>query len=263
MTTLTGRELSTRELRDELPHLGHTVVTAAGTRWATEVSVMSRLLTILTAQGLVSRAANAGHWRTTRPRWTSMTTWLGEPLTLVGADVGYSTLVRHWLWTFGPATEADLVWWLGSTKTAARRALADVEATAVELADGSTGWVRPDDTADLEVAPDVDSWAALLPTLDPTTMGWKQRGFYLDPASTPYLFDGAGNAVPTAWVDGRIVGSWVQDADERVQLVLTENIEPRHRQRLAVAVDRLDDLLGGEHITNVHAAAQAARHRLS
>ena len=53
---------------------------------------------------------------------------------------------------------------------------------------------------------------ALLPVLDPTVMGWKERGFYLGPHG-PALFDRNGNAGTTAWVDGRIVGCWVQDAE--------------------------------------------------
>ena len=32
------------------------------------------------------------------------------------ADEGYAELVRRWLRSFGPGTEADLVWWLGGTK---------------------------------------------------------------------------------------------------------------------------------------------------
>ena len=68
-------------------------------------------------------------------------------------------------------------------------------------------------------------------------MGWRDRAFYLDPAHTPFLFDRAGNAGSTVWVDGRIVGCWVQDDDERVQLVLMEEVSadarapPRHRGR--------------------------------
>jgi hypothetical protein len=36
-------------------------------------------------------------------------------------------------------------------------------------------------------------------------MGWKDRGWYLGPHRAA-LFDGAGNAGPTMWVEGRIVG---------------------------------------------------------
>ena len=157
------------------------------------------------------------------------------------------------------------MWWLGSTKGAVRAALADASVAAIEvdLDSGSTGWVLPDDTADLETPAEVEPWVALLPTLDPTTMGWREREFYLDPAHTPFLFDRAGNGGSTVWVDGRIVGCWVQDADERVQLILMEEVSPDARRRLDVEVARLDEFLRGEHITNVFASPQMKHQRLS
>ena len=59
-------------------------------------------------------------------------------------------------------------------------------------------------------SPTTAPWVALLPVLDPTVMGWKSRGFYLDPGHVPHLFDTNGNAGTTAWVDGsrgRLLGA--------------------------------------------------------
>ena len=223
---------------------------------------MSRLLTILAAAGDVVRGRNAGHWRISRPLWTSMASWLGEEMTPSEPGAGCVELVGHWLWTFGPATEADLVWWLGSTKAIVRKALLDVEAVEVVLEGGSTGWVLPTDTADLEAPARAEPWVALLPTLDPTTMGWRERAFYLDPAHTPYLFDSAGNAGTTVWVDGRIVGCWVQDEEERVRLILVEEISRDARRLLDAEASRLDEFLRGAHITNVFASPQMKQMRL-
>ncbi len=259
---LSGREVSTPDLRSELAHLGGTFTAAPGTKWSAEVPMMSRLLTILTASGDIVRARNAGHWRISKPTYTSMATWLGSPMTPTEAQPGYADVVRRWLWTFGPGTEADIVWWLGSTKSTVRKALADVDAVPVELDDGTVAWVLPDDLADLESPPQTEPWVALLPTLDPTVMGWRERAFYLDPAHTPYLFDSVGNAGTTVWVNGRIVGCWVQDDKERVQLVLIEDVSSTARALLDVEVARLDDFLGGEHISNVFTSPQMKRQPL-
>jgi hypothetical protein len=259
---LAGREASTRQLRDALPLLGGSFTAAPGTKWSADVALMTRLLTILMAEGVVVRGRNAGHWRISRPVWTATASWLREPIAPLEPAPAYSQLVERLLHTFGPVTEDDLTWWLGSTKGSVRSALAGIDAVQVLLDDGSTGWVANDDTGDLVVAPSLEPWVALLPTLDPTTMGWRERRFYLDPAHTPYLFDSVGNGGTTVWVDGRVVGCWVQDAHERVRLVLREEVPPDARRRLQVEVDRLDEFLGGEHITNVFASPQVRRERV-
>ena len=53
---------------------------------------------------------------------------------------------------------------------------------------------------------------ALLPSLDPTAMGWAGREWYLGPHRA-VLFDSTGNIGPTIWSDGRIVGVWAQRDD--------------------------------------------------
>ena len=259
---LDGQELSARQLREALPHLAGTFTAAPGTKWSAEVPTMSRLLTILTAAGEVVRGRNGGHWRISRPLWTSMESWLGAALVPTSADRGYVDVVGRWLWTFGPGTEADMVWWLGSTKTAVRAALSRLGAVPVELDDGSCAWVLPEDTADLEAPPQAEPWVALLPTLDPTTMGWRQRGFYVEPAHTPYLFDSAGNAGTTVWVDGRVVGCWGQEADGRVRIVLLAQVPRDARRQLDVEAARLTEFLDGERITNVYATQQMKRQRI-
>jgi Winged helix DNA-binding domain len=262
VAALEGRVLSARQLRDELDHLAGTFVAGVGTRWAAEVSIMSRLSTILAASGSVVRATNAGDWRISRPMFTSMSSWLGEALQPVSEREGYAAIVRRWLWTFGPGTEADLVWWLGSTKGAVRAALTDIETIEVAFDDGSTGWVLPDDTADLERPAVVEPWVAVLPTLDPTTMGWRIRDFYLDRSHVPYLFDTAGNGGNTIWVDGRVVGCWAQDDARRVVPVLREDVSRSARRAIDTELARLDGFLDGRHITNVFASPQMRRHHL-
>lgn len=253
---LDGHELTAKALREALPHLGGTFTAAPGSKWSAEIATVTRLLTILTATGDVVRGRNGGHWRISRPRFTSMASWLGAELVPTDVDAGYADVVRHLLWTFGPATGADLAWWLGSTKAVVRAALAANDAVEVALDDGSSGWVLPDDTADLERAPAVEPWVALLPTLDPTTMGWRGRDFYLDPEHTPYLFDRAGNGGTTIWVNGRIAGCWVQDARGAVQSILMSEITRAERTLLDVEVARLDEFVGGERIHNVFASPQ-------
>ena len=212
---------TTAELRERIPDLGR----AARARAGQEVrrGVPDRARGCWARSGRPARSCEApttGDWRSSRPRWTLTEEWLGEPVVRTDEATGYAELVRRWLRTFGPGTEADIVWWLGATKTAVRRALGDVGAVEVGLAEG-TGYLLPDDLDDV---PEPEPWAALLPTLDPTTMGWKERDFYLAPEDKPYLFDTNGNAGTTAWWGGRIVGCWVQDDEGTVLVVLRVDV---------------------------------------
>jgi hypothetical protein len=204
-------------------------------------------MTQLGAQGRIVRGANDGHWRISRPAWTLMEQWLGESPSALDERAGYAELVRRWLWTFGPGTSTDLQWWLGGTKAAVTRALDDCEAVAVDL-DGDRGWLLPNDLDEVgAVAP----YAALLPVLDPTVMGWKQRDFFLGPHAGA-LFDRNGNAGTTAWWDGRVVGCWVQDDAGAVHLRLLEDVPAAGRQALQSEADRLGDWLGGVRIGSVY-----------
>ena len=249
-----GVERTTREIRDQVPALdGRFSVGTPDKKWGGEFPIGAWVLTSMGAEGRVVRATNRGHWRLNKPTWTRTELWLGEQPAPLPEEEGYAELVRRWLGTFGPGTEADLVWWLGATKTIVRRALADVGAVAVGLDGGGTGWVLPDD---LEEEPPVGPWAALLPTLDPTVMGWKERGFYLDAADAPYLFDSNGNAGNTAWWDGRVVGCWVQDDDAVVRLVLRHELGADARAALEAEAERLTAWLDGVRVVNVYASPQ-------
>jgi hypothetical protein len=158
----------------------------------------------LAVEGRIVRGRPRGSWLSNQYRWTPMTRWLGTPLAELPAAHAQAALVRRWLARFGPGTETDIRWWTGWTLRETRAAIAATGALTVELEDGAPAYVLPDD---LEAGPTPGPWVALLPTLDPTTMGWYARDWYLGPHRAA-LFDSAGNAGPTIWADGRIVGGW-------------------------------------------------------
>src|SRR5699024_1107710 len=211
------------------PEVGGFIVQSPEKAWGGKVAIAPRVLAQLSMEGVVARARNAGAWYTSRPLWTTTEAWWGGDVPdALESREGYAELVNRWLWSYGPGTIADITWWLGSTKATVRTALQDLGAQEVSLEDGSIGWLRQDD---LESVGDPEPWVALLPLLDPTVMGWKARDFFLGPHA-PQLFDSAGNAGTTAWVDGRVVGVWVQDDDGVVQLRLLEDLTPATRNAL-------------------------------
>lgn len=249
-----GSALTAKELREQVPEVEGRIDYAVGKSYGGSQPLAPRILVLLGARGQIMRAENAGHWRTSRPRWAATSHWLGSvPEPLPPAE-GYAVLTRRYLAAFGPATETDIVWWFGATKGIVRQALSDIGAVSVPLEDGSVGWVLPDDLDDVD---EPGEWAALLPTLDSTSMGWKQRDWYLAPEDVRYLVDSNGNIGTTAWWNGQVVGAWVQDPDGVVSVVLRGQADGSAQPGAAVealdaAAERLTRFLDGVVITSVY-----------
>ncbi len=239
---------TTAQLRAALPELELRLQVNPGKPYGGEFPIAPRLLSALAASGEILRGENDGGWKVSRPYWTPAAAWLGADPPPVTEREGYAQLVGRWLWTFGPGTEADLVWWLGATKGAVRRALEDVGAQAVALEDGRPAWLHAEDS---DPVPAPAPWAALLPALDPTTMGWKERDFYLGPHAER-IFDRNGNGGPTAWWDGRIVGGWTQTPDGRVVLVPCEPLPAAATTALEEQAAALTDWLDGDVVRSVY-----------
>ncbi|GAA3879428.1 winged helix DNA-binding domain-containing protein [Streptomyces sedi] len=235
--------LTAREIRGAVPMIDVRVAVRPGDPWTA-----SRVLTQLGATADLVRGTNTGGWHSSRPRWTLMRSWLGAVPAPMTAAEGYREITRRWLYSFGPGTEDDLVWWLGATRTIVRGALADVGAVPVSLDDGTNGWLLADDVD--EVA-DPGPWAALLPVLDPTVMGWRARDFYLGP-HRDLLFERRGNAGTTAWVNGRTVGCWTQDESGRVRTRLLERVSADERRLLEAEAERLTAWLAGFRVPTVY-----------
>ena len=215
----TRAEASTREVVSDVPMLAQPLRLGAGTRWETTQSAGARILPQLAMEGRLVRARPRGTWISGQHRWAPIAAWLDRPLDAIGPAEAQAKILGRWLAAFGPATELDLRWWTGWTAREARAALAAVAHAAVDL-DGTAGLVLADD---LEPVEPPEPWAALLPVLDPTTMGWKERDWYLGPHA-PALFDRNGNAGSTVWWDGRVVGGWAQRRDGEIAFRLLEDV---------------------------------------
>jgi hypothetical protein len=211
-------EASTSEVTRDEPLLGTKLRLGVGTRWETQVSTASRVMPLLAAEGAIVRARPRGSWANGQYRWVPVRDWLGEVEAADPADAR-AELLRRWLFAFGPATEIDVRWWTGWTAREARAALTAVPNAVVDV-DGTQGFVLADDVGPVDPP---EPWAALLPTLDPTTMGWKERDWYLGPHAS-VLFDRNGNAGPTVWWDGRVVGGWAQRKDGEIVFELLDDV---------------------------------------
>ena len=231
-------EASAPELAAVVPDLDRQVVVSPGKRYEAKVRLSSRVLLVLGADGRIVRGRPRAAWTGATHRWATTERWLGAPLAEVEPEHARAELLRWWLARFGPGTVADLKWWTGWNLGTTRAAVARLDTVEVDL-DGEPGLVLAEDE---DPPARAEPWVALLPGLDPTSMGWKLRDWYLGPHKAQ-VFDTAGNAGPTVWVDGRIVGAWAQRKDGRVVHHLLDDLPKARRAQVAAEVDRLQALL--------------------
>ncbi|WP_328503486.1 winged helix DNA-binding domain-containing protein [Streptomyces sp. NBC_00457] len=231
------------ELAQDEPRLREQFLYGAGKSYEGLHTVSTRLLRLLGQEGKVVRGRPLGSWTSSQFRWAPAPPH--PELDIAGAQ---AALLDRWLAACGPATEADLKWWTGWRVTEVRRALEAIGAEEVRLDEG-TGYVTAGDIA--PVTGSAEPWAALLPALDPTAMGWQHRDWYLSPDLRPALFDRSGNVGPTVWWNGRVIGGWAQRADgEIVWRVLDGEGVGREAEAAIVAeAERLRGWVGSTRIT--------------
>ena len=230
--TATGAELA----QDE-PRLRAQIVYATDKSYGGPANVTTRLLTLLSAEGLIVRGRPRGGWTSSQVTWSA-----AEDLARPPAPAARVELARRWLSAFGPALVSDLQWWTGLTAGQVKQALAQLDVTEVDL-DGSPGVMLAADVPGLDDAPTVEPWGALLPALDPTAMGWRERAWYVG-VHTAALFDRSGNIGPTAWWDGRIVGGWAQRKDGEIAVRLLEDVGAEAAAAIAAEAQRLREWIG-------------------
>jgi DNA glycosylase AlkZ-like len=239
------KEATGTELAAAVPAFRTRVGMADGKPYGATVNLTSQILFQIASEGYIVRGRPRGTWISSQHRWSLATDWLPDGLDTWSAPAARTELARQWLYAYGPAPLTDLRWWAGWTARDTRAAVAGLDVTEVELPEGRTGLVLADDT---DPVPDPGPWVALLPALDPTVMGWLDREWFLGPHAGA-LFDRTGNAGPTVWVDGRVVGGWAQGPNGQVRYRLLESVGRSATARIGKAAAALTDWLGPVRVT--------------
>jgi hypothetical protein len=243
LTALDGTERWTADLAEAIPELQRELRVGAG-KWAGVTPLSSRLLYLMAMEGLVVRARPAGSWRSSQYAWAAAHDWFARPMDRLEPAEGRGLLLERYLASYGPVTMTDVRWWTGWTVAQVREALAAAGAVAAEV-DGGEAFVGPDYR---ESEPE-SGVVSLLPGLDSSAMGWKERDWYIHPEYVPALFDRNGNIGPTVWLDGRIIGGWAQTPTGAVSFRLLESVDSEAAARVETECRLLETWLGETSIT--------------
>lgn len=218
-----------------IPKLRNDIIYGIGTANEVRQGIASRVLRGLGNEYRIARGRPMGTWISGQYRWSLAVPH--QDMEIVSARI---ELVRRWLMQYGPGTLNDLKWWTGWSLRDLRTGLAELNLEEVELAEG-TGYLL---ASHCEHVPESEPDLVLLPGLDSTSMGYRQRDFYLNPDYVSGLFDYAGNIGPTIWWDGRIVGVWAQRKDGELVSRWLESVPSEAESALQRELARLSTWLG-------------------
>lgn len=242
----TNGEVFTRHLSTMVPGLADKITfTNKAGQVTARTGMASRALVQLGMESRVVRARPAGTWVSGQYSWAVIEDWLGGPIHQFDVREASARVVDLYLRSSGPVTETDVRWWTGWTAAQTRAGLADVGAVEVDIEEGGTGYLHPED---LDPVEDPVPWVSLVPSLDSTTMGWKERDWYMGRHGS-ILFDRNGNAGPTIWSNGKVVGGWAQRKDGEIAYEVFEDVGTDVAQMIEARAAQLRVWMGETVIT--------------
>lgn len=166
-------------------------------------------------------------------------------------------LARWYFDLYAPAAFEDWTWWTGFTAARARSAFEALKPELVEVQAegfGNAMWLPAAHADDLAETPDLPpEMIRLLPYEDALIKAYKttRRRFYDAPGlAEDVAFTRAGEAEPTLWVDGRIVGlwEWVKKANEPMTVMPFAQMTKALRKRIKPEAERIQRFIEASHL---------------
>ncbi|MFX0001983.1 MAG: winged helix DNA-binding domain-containing protein [Candidatus Hodarchaeota archaeon] len=197
MNALKEKELSASEIRKELN---------------SNLNIPA-IIHLMCDYGLLIRGQPIKNWKDRRNKYALFKDYFPNiNLTVENEKQAIAILVEKYLKAYGPASENDLSWWTGLTKTEIREGLNKIEPAINRVKIShlkGTFLIFKSDIDILRNLNNVDkSSLSLLPELDPYPMGYKYRDRYINANNYNKIFDRSGNIAATIFLDGIAIGVW-------------------------------------------------------
>lgn len=218
-----------------------------------ESSAIGPVLRWLWMMGLVESGIGVGNWRHKDNHFRIATQGIS------GCDPALADqeLARWYFSLYGPAAYEDWAWWSGLPASRCRPAFDAIQPTLTEVqVEGLTAslWM-PHTEANrlLNTPPEAPVMVRLLPYEDALLKAYKltrERFYDPDGLAENIVFTRGGEATPSIWVDGHIIGvwTWVKKPNEPMTIEPFVQMTKTLRRRLKPEIERLQQFVEASHI---------------
>jgi uncharacterized protein YcaQ len=213
---------------------------------------LSYILRMMCFQGLLIRGIPKAGWKSNLHSYYPFREYYPDlDLNAVKEEDGQESVIRNYLFAFGPATVNDISWWTGFTKGQVKKILDRFKEDTREIEiEGLTGpYVLFADQEEKIKQREASTHKTvnLLPCLDPYLMGYKDRDRYLDVTRLDYIYDRSGNATSSILCDGQIVGVW--DFQEPVfKYFLFEDVDDEVIRSIQAQAEKTGRFISGQDV---------------
>ncbi len=212
------------------------------------------LLSLMCDQGLLIRGHLVHGWATADYRYALFTdyfpNWCQEPMSEREATM---RLVRHYLKSFGPATEDDLAWWTGLGRMSVHIAIQHMrgEVIGVRIENRAEDYLtlRTEVDALQRIQPLDQPIVNLLPSHDPYLTGYLRHERYSGARHIEKVFDWTGNVTSTILLTGRAIGVWdFRPEESMMKLFLLEEANGDTLSAIEAEAQRIGRFINGGEI---------------
>jgi hypothetical protein len=219
-----------------------------------EITNLAPVMRWMWQLGLLEMGAKVHQWRTKDNTYSLVE---NPPQPCLDSRPALAEVARWYFDLYGPAAYEDWAWWTGLKMEPNKTAFAAVQANLVEVqAQGiaETLWIPADQAEALAQTPDeAPPMARLLPYEDALIKAYKATRwrFYDDEGlAEDIAITGGGEAVPTLWLNGQIVGiwEWSKKANEPMTIQPFIQMTKSIRKQLMPEVEQVQRFIQASHV---------------
>ena len=239
LTLLSQEELSTSEIKKKL----------------NSKKDITAIVSVMCDEMLLIRGKPLKSWRDRRIYYVPFNTYFPDiDLNKYSEPKAVQILIEKYIRSYGPITEDDIAWWLGTTKTKVKNALSAMKPhlEKIKIEGLNLDYFLYKSELDSIKSPlnENEIIINVLPGLDPYIMGYKNRERYVANNFYDYVFDSTGNGTTTILINGSVVGIWdfIEKPEPLIKIYIFKKSNSKIMEAIEATCQKLGRFLSGKNV---------------